>query len=135
MPTKKVNPSIYLLKITLLGIDPPIWRRIQVPSSISLSALHDVLQTVMGWTNSHLHQFEKDGKYGAVPELNEEDVIEVLDESTVPVSRVLKAEGDSMVYVYDFGDDWRHEVVLAKILASAAPTKPVCLAGERKCPP
>ena len=61
--------------------------------------------------------------------------IEVIDESRVPVSRVLKAEGDSMVYAYDFGDNWRHSVVLEKILLSDAPTKPVCVAGERRCPP
>jgi hypothetical protein len=48
---------------------------------------------------------------------------------------VLKAEGESMIYVYDFGDHWQHEVVLEKILPSDAPTKPVCLAGERRCPP
>jgi hypothetical protein len=93
------------------------------------------LQTVTGWTDSHLHQFEKDGKYWGVPELYEEDDIEVLDESKVPVSSVVMTEGDSMVYVYDFGDEWRHEVALEKIVVSDAPTKPVCLAGERRCPP
>ncbi|MGD1092333.1 MAG: plasmid pRiA4b ORF-3 family protein [Bryobacteraceae bacterium] len=63
MPSSKAPPSIYRLKITLAGIEPPIWRRIQVPSSIELCCLHSALQTVMGWTDSHLHQFEKDGKY------------------------------------------------------------------------
>jgi hypothetical protein len=135
MPTKKAIPSVYQLKITLLGIDPQIWRRIQVPSTVSLSSLHDLLQAVMGWTNSHL-QFEKDGKYWGVPgDDGFDDDIEVINESRVPVEQVLKAEGDSMVYVYDFGDDWRHDVVLEKIVASDTPTKPVCLAGERRCPP
>ena len=136
MPTQKAIPSVYQLKITLLGIDPPIWRGIHVPSTMSLSSLHDVLQAVMGWTNSHLHQFEKGGKYWGVPDDDGlEDDIEVTNECPVPVEEVLKAEGDSMVYVYDFGDDWRHEVVLEKIVASDTPTKPVCLAGERRCPP
>jgi len=63
----------------------------------------------MGWTDSHLHQFEKDGKYWGDPQNREfEDDIEIIDESKVPVGKVLRAEGDSMVYVYDFGDDWRH---------------------------
>jgi Plasmid pRiA4b ORF-3-like protein len=133
---KKAIPSVYQLKITLLGMDAPIWRRIQVPSTVSLSSLHDVLQAVMGWTNSHLHQFEKGGKYWGVPDDDGfDDDIEVINESWVPVEEVLNAEGDSMVYVYDFGDDWRHEVVLEKIVASDTPTKPVCFAGERRCPP
>src|SRR6516165_7069339 len=48
---------IYELKITLRGSNPAIWRRIQVPGSINLNRLHDVFQVVMGWTDSHLHQF------------------------------------------------------------------------------
>jgi hypothetical protein len=58
----KPTPSIYQLKITLLEIEPPIWRRIQVPSTMPLCCLHDAIQAVMGWTDSHLHQFDKDGK-------------------------------------------------------------------------
>ena len=110
-------------------------RTIQVPSTILLSRLHDAFQAVMGWTDSHMHQWEKDGLYWGVPEHYEEDGIEVIDESKVPVRRVLRAEGETMVYVYDLGDNWRHQVVLEKILPSDAPTKPVCIAGERRCPP
>src|SRR5580658_10554552 len=137
MPTLKAKPSIYDLKITLLGIEPPIWRRIQLPSTMLLCCLHDALQAVMGWTDSHLHQFEKDGRYWGDPENDEFGDLELLDESKVPVGKVLLAEGDSMVYVYDFGDNWRHEVVLENIvpLDAAAVPKPVCLAGERHCPP
>jgi hypothetical protein len=136
MPTARPKPSIYQLKITLLGIEPAIWRRMQVPSTIPLCCLHDAIQAVLGWTDSHVHQFEKDGKYWGVPDEEALDGdIEVIAEGNVPVSRVLRAEGDSMVYVYDFGDNWRHSVVVEKILPSDAPTKPVCLAGERRCPP
>lgn len=100
-----------------------------------LCCLHDAFQAVMGWTDSHLHQFEKDEQMWGVPEYDEFGDLDLMNESKLPVSRVLKTEGDSMVYVYDFGDDWRHEVVLEKILPSDVPTKPVCLAGERRCPP
>jgi hypothetical protein len=136
MAAKKPTPSIYQLKVTLLGIEPPIWRRIQAPGTTLLCCLHDALQAVMGWTDSHLHQFEKDGTYWGVPEHYEDDDIDVIDESTVPAAKVLIAEGDSMIYLYDFGDTWRHEVVLDKILPSdGAVNRPVCLAGERRCPP
>ena len=136
MPTAKAKPSIQQLKITLLEINPPIWRRIQVPSTIPLCCLHDALQAVLGWTDSHLHQFEKDGKYWGVPDDDGFDGdVEVIDESKVPVAKLLLAEGDTLIYVYDFGDNWRHEVVLEKILPSDSTLKPICLGGKRRCPP
>ena len=102
-----------------------------MPSTIPLCCLHDAFQAVMGWTDSHLHQFEKDGKYWGDPTNREfEDDIEIIDEGRVPISRVLRVEGDSLLYVYDFGDDWRHQVVLEEILPSEGATKPLCLAGD-----
>jgi len=90
----------------------------------------------MGWTDSHLHQFEKKGKYWGVPEHFEDDDIDILDERRTEISTILKAQGDSVVYAYDLGDDWRHEVVLEKILLTSGRTvRPLCLSGERHCPP
>jgi len=68
MPSRMAPLSAYELKVTLLGLATPIWRRLQVPSSIELCCLHTALQTAMGWTDIHLHQFEKDGKSWGVPE-------------------------------------------------------------------
>jgi len=62
MPAKAEPSSVYQLKITLLEIDPSIWRRIHVPSTLLVCSLHDAIQAVMGWTDSHLHQFEKGRK-------------------------------------------------------------------------
>jgi hypothetical protein len=137
MPAGKKNapPSLYQLKLVLLGISPPIWRRVQAPSTMPLSNVHDVLQAAMGWTNSHLHQFHKNGKYWGIPGDDEYADIKVIDERKVPVEKVLRFAGDTMRYLYDFGDDWLHEVVLEKILPSDVPTRPVCVAGERACPP
>src|ERR1700759_4499571 len=107
MPLAKAPCPIYELKITLLDIEPSIWRRLQVPSVITLSRLHDAFQIVMGWTDSHLHQFEKDGEYWGIPD---DDALEgapdVIEESGVALDSVLTAEADSMLYVYDFGDNW-----------------------------
>src|SRR5438874_12413195 len=98
MPSKAAAPAVYQLKITLLEIEPPIWRRIQVPSTLLLCCLHDAFQAVFGWTDSHLHQFEKAGKYWGVPDNDEFDELNLIDESKVPVGKVLQAEGDAMVY-------------------------------------
>lgn len=84
MPTAKTKLFVYQLKITLVGVEPAIWRRMQVPSTIPLCCLHDAFQAVLGWTDSHLHQFEKDGKYWGVPDDDGfEDDIDVIDESRV----------------------------------------------------
>ena len=131
MPSPKAPPPVYQLNITLTGIKPPIWRRIQVPSAIKLCCLHSALQVVMGWTDSHLHKFEKDGKQWGVPEYGE-----LTDESKAQLAKVLKTEGESMIYVYDFGDNWRHEVMLDKVIpVNDVVMTPICLDGVRRCPP
>lgn len=136
MPSPKVPPPIYKLKITLLGIKPPIWRVMDVPSSMKLCCLHDALQVVIGWTDSHLHQFEKDDKFWGVPEWDEFDELDTIDESKTQLAKLLKAQGDSFIYLYDFGDSWRHEVVLEEIIAVNDIIKtPICIDGARRCPP
>src|SRR5271163_4075182 len=59
LTTKKIETpqGIYQIKVTLLGTKPPIWRRLLVPSSLTLAQLHDVLQIAMGWENGHMHEF------------------------------------------------------------------------------
>jgi hypothetical protein len=136
MPKLNLPPSRFQLKITLLGIKPPIWRRVEVPSTIPLSSLHDVIQLAMGWTDSHLHQFEKGKRIWANPEIDMDGQFDFIDERKTALSDVLQSDGDSLIYNYDFGDDWRHQVVLEKIELSAdATSRPVCLAGKRRCPP
>ena len=61
-PQAETRFLVYELRTSLQDICPPIWRRLQIPSTFRLCCLHDALQIVMGWTDSHLHQFEKDDK-------------------------------------------------------------------------
>ncbi|NOY58369.1 MAG: plasmid pRiA4b ORF-3 family protein [Calditrichaeota bacterium] len=132
---KKTTPKkIYQLKITLLGSDPPIWRRIQIRSDIKLSDLHDVLQDVMGWYDAHLHQFIHDSIYYGDPSLDDFEPIE--DETKVRLDELLTRVRSKLIYEYDFGDSWEHEVRVEKVLSPDPNTKyPVCLEGERACPP
>jgi Plasmid pRiA4b ORF-3-like protein len=83
--------------------------------SFKLCCLHSAIQVVMGWTDSRLHQFKKDGKNWGVPEWDEFDELDLIDESKTQLGRVLQTEGDPMTYQYDFGDDWQHEVALEKL--------------------
>lgn len=126
--------STYQLKVTLQGSKPSIWRRILVPASMNLLKLHHTLQIVMGWQDEHLHEFiHKKRRYG-IPDVGYDDG--TIDELEIPLGELLKKEGDALVYLYDFGDGWRHEVMLEKVRPSRVDEElPRCTAGARACPP
>lgn len=124
--------AVYQFKVTLKDIHPPIWRRFQVNSNITLYRLHLVLQAVMGWENCHLYQFAIRGNCYSDPEFGSE----CANSRRVKLWQVLTRPRMKFFYEYDFGDCWMHEVVLEKILEPADGMRyPVCLAGARACPP
>ena len=126
--------SIYQLKITLKGFRPPIWRRFLVASTVSLEDVHDILQMVMGWADSHMHEFSMGSDRYGVPDGDFPSDIQ--DEAKYRLDQVLTKAKDKLNYTYDFGDGWEHEVVLEKILPFETGTAlPVCLEGSRACPP
>lgn len=95
----------YLLKITLLDIEPEIWRRFVVPARITLDRLHDVIQVVMGWKDYHLHDFGIGKKrYTEYPE-SKQDGFEC---GKYRLGDLIKQKGRTFRYLYDFGDDWEH---------------------------
>jgi hypothetical protein len=124
--------QIAQLKVTLLGTEPPVWRRLLVPATIRLDRLDRVVQAAMGWTNSHLHMFiHADGRYG-VPDLD----FPLHDERRATLRDLIAREGDTVMYEYDFGDGWEHEIVLEELLAAEPSGRyPTCTAGARACPP
>lgn len=125
---------IYQLKITLQDVKPLIWRKFLVDSNTKLSDLHKIIQTVMGWTNSHLHEFRINNVIYCEPD--EEIEIEYVDYTKVKLKNLIANEGDKFHYAYDFGDGWEHIIELEKILPYDKGSKyPVCVAGERRCPP
>ena len=126
----------YQFKISLVEIQPEIWRRLLVPGGVHLGRLHEVFQVSMGWTNSHLHQFRVGDAVYAEPHPDfEGDKVE--DERKVRLCEVAPGVNDSFVYEYDFGDSWEHVVVVEKTLGVGewVGDLPVCLAGARACPP
>jgi len=128
---------VYQLKISLKYARPPIWRRVLVPATIELEALHDVIQMVFSWTNSHLHQFI-DGKTFYQPEAEDDGWggMSSKDSAGVRLQDLLRKEKDKIVYEYDFGDSWEHDVVLEKVLPNdPKQSLPVCIKGKRACPP
>ena len=126
--------SIYQLKVTLQDSHPAIWRRVQVPGDLPLSRLHGVLQIVMGWTNSHMHQFKVAGRYYGTHKLGLEPEVE--DERQVRLNQIAPNAKSRFIYEYDFGDSWEHAIVVEKIMPPEKGIEyPRCIGGEKACPP
>jgi hypothetical protein len=135
MKKQEATTVLYQIKVVLQETHPPVWRRVLVRSDLTLRTLHNVLQEVMGWTNSHLHQFifEEENCYGR-PDPDGE--LEMKDDSKVRLNEVLEGKGCSLTYQYDFGDSWDHSLVVEDVLPIECDRHPaVCLAGARACPP
>lgn len=137
-----MESRLYLLKISLVDIEPQIWRRIVVPASITLDRLHDVIQIVMGWTDSHLHQFTIGKKrYTEYLEYQEDG----FEDGNYRLGDLVKQKNRKFSYLYDFGDSWEHEIVLENnryvnpdphYFADSDPQSAIeCLEGARACPP
>ncbi len=134
-----MQQKIYQIQIILKRYKPKIWRRILVPSDLSLPDLHRIIQTTMGWTNSHLHQFVKEEYFYKEWTEEEEDFWDTqcdIDYKDTKISELLKQEKDQIIYEYDFGDGWEHDIILEKIHPFDNKTEyPVCLDGKLNCPP
>lgn len=122
------------LTVTLRDVEPRIWRRLRVRANITLTVFHDVLQKVMGWTDSHLHLFRAGGiEYG----VRDPEMPALRSEKSVRLGTLLLKPGDRLVYEYDFGDSWEHDIELVRVLPpDPGPGKyPFVLEGARACPP
>jgi hypothetical protein len=125
----------YELRVTLDGIDPPVWRTVTVPADIGLDELHVVLQVAMGWTNSHLHAFRQGRRcFGPHDPDGDRFGATVDDEADVLLCELLKRPKQTLTYEYDVGDGWEHTVALAAVRPRRCRV-PRVLVGGRACPP
>ena len=131
------NAVKYVLRITLVGSSPRVWREIAVPSNITLTSLAYVIILAMGWEESHLSMFEKGNKefyvYMEGTEIYDEPVE---DASEYALCDLLGAE-EEMLFVYDFGDYWRHTVKVVECTKYRKDEKPTVrlIDGRNACPP
>jgi len=125
----------YRLRIDLADVKPLIWRTLWVEGQFTLIQLHHIIQAAMGWTDSHLHQFDIGGQRYATP--HEEDLIEPppIDERKVRLNDLLTV-GLRFDYLYDFGDGWLHHIAVEEALPMKDPYGSAHVeAGARACPP
>ena len=128
--------EIYQFKVTLIGVTPPVWRRVHVSGEFSLAQLHRALQVAMGWENYHLYMFRIGSKKYGPPDVDEDDDLGLVDAKRTRIRAVLPGVGATFTYVYDYGDNWHHELLLeAVLMPDPETTYPRCIAGERRWPP
>lgn len=125
--------SIYQVKVSLIDVSPPIWRRFLVAKETTLGILHHILQVAMGWEDYHVHVFIIDGTEYGDPRFMSGDM---KSETNVRLKNVVTGPNMKIHYVYDLGDHWEHEVVFEKIMPlEQGVDYPVCIEGKRACPP
>lgn len=134
--------NLYRLRVTLIDSPVIISRDIEIPAATSLSKLHLILQTVMGWQNAHLYQFERGTECWTNPYtmlLNDDfdDELDQKEDTHIPLNSLLSDVGQKLLYRYDFGDDWLHEITLIDQDNGEFNTAmQVCLLdAEGACPP
>jgi pRiA4b ORF-3-like protein len=121
---------IYRIKVSLKGAKPPIWRRLEVPADTTLARLHRIIQAAFGWDDSHLHVFRTAyGEFGVADrELEHRSEVPVTLEQVAPAAR------ERFTYLYDFGDNWLHELVVEDVLDREQARYPRCTGGRRAAP-
>lgn len=133
--SQKNSDMTFELEIQIIGIEPTIWRRVVVDSSITLDELHSVIQGAMGWEDRHLHSFEIAGQQYEIPESDEIGLeADCLDERQHTLGDLI-GEGGEFIYLYDFGDRWHHNIEAKSVTLARTDPFPSCIAGARACPP
>lgn len=128
--------EIATIRIELVDTDPLIWREVEVPTSITLKALHDIIQAVMGWFDCHLWEFTVATRKYGLP-MDEDWGTEPRFEASKVRLRDVLAPGKTIIdYLYDFGDSWEHRLTVSCVRqGDPALSYPRYIGGEQNAPP
>lgn len=134
---RKGERSFIVVMVELEDVEPVVWRRLIVPSDLSLWELHAVLQVSFGWMNSHLMQFEVGKRTFGRPDFDIYGDGNLEDVREVTLGEVMSKPGDTLSYEYDLGDSWRHSLSVEEVFSEddAPFVTPRCLDGENAAPP
>ena len=131
--------QVYQFEITLLDVQPGIWRRIQVPDNYSFFELHLAIQDSMGWKCSHMHEFllyPNTKKQLRLSTLGKSLDADTECDRDHRISDHFTEFTKTALYIYDFGDDWVHQITFEGVFERQGKTAyPKCVDGERACPP
>jgi hypothetical protein len=128
--------EIATVRIELKHSEPVIWRQVEVPTSITLKTLHNIVQATMGWFDYHLWEFTIAKRRYGLPMDEDWGTEPRLDASKIRLRDVLAPRKTTIDYVYDFGDCWEHRLTVTGVRAGEPNVSyPRYIAGERNGPP
>ena len=134
------RPYGLVVRVDLVDADPAVWRRLELPSTLRLDQLHVVMQAAFDWDDAHLHRFSlgssawgHDGEVFLCGVDVEEGDTDGVPEQDVRLDEVLREVGEGLLYVYDYGDDWTHQLVVEQVVGVVE--RPRCLAAAGGAPP
>jgi hypothetical protein len=127
--------TIARLRISLDDIRPEIWRVVEIQTSASLRAVHDVIQAAMGWQDCHLWEFDASGHRYGLPD-PQWPINDLAAAKNTRLSTLIERGVRTMTYTYDLGDDWRHTVSIEAVeQGDGKVTYPRFVSGQGRCPP
>ncbi|OBX17543.1 hypothetical protein A9995_15610 [Erythrobacter sp. QSSC1-22B] len=128
--------QIATLRIELKYSDPPIWRVVEVPTSITLKVLHDIVQSAMGWFDCHLWEMVINGQTYGLPMDENWGTPPPAVASRIRLRDVIQPGMTPIDYTYDFGDNWEHSLIISDVRpGDPGDAYPRFIAGERDGPP
>lgn len=132
-----MNEPIARVRIELEGTDPLIWREVDVPLSTRLAALHDIIQVAMRWQDCHLHEFVVGNRVYANPDPDDPFARrKIYKDKSVWLGTLIDRGIREFLYVYDFGDNWQHRIILGEVRQGDPDTDyPAFVGGARRAPP
>lgn len=139
----RAQTATYRIRVDLDGARPPIWRRLDIRSDVTLDVVHRVLQAAFAWWDYHLHRFsiggrpfDRESQFFLCPFDADEGEDEGMPASDVRIDEVMQEAGDKLHYVYDYGDGWELTLRLEKVLPRE-PSAPIaiCVGGRNAAPP
>jgi hypothetical protein len=135
--TDPMIEPIARIRIELEGTQPLVWRELDVPLSTTLATLHDLIQVVMRWRDSHLHEFEVGEKIYGVPDPEDAfDDRKVYQAKSIRLGTLIDRGVREFLYLYDFGDNWRHRIIVLEVRQGDPGNEyPRFVAATRRAPP
>ncbi len=132
-PKPPASSRALIIRASLEYITPPIWRELSIPEHFTLAQLHRALQLTFGWLDCHLYRFTAGATHYADPRAE----VGAKNATKTTLAALAFPPQSTLTYVYDFGDDWEHVLVVQRIHEYAPDDRraAVLLDGARACPP
>jgi Plasmid pRiA4b ORF-3-like protein len=116
---------------------PPVWRKLSIPDTFTFEDFHLAIQVAFGWDDQHEFQFSPNG-WNSLPVItftSEESDDDDIDASECTLGEIFTEVDQTYTYIYDFGDDWIHEITVENITEGGEEETVELLGGKGKCPP